>query len=201
MKIIQTAFLIISLGLCGIQLAHAETGIIHDGEFEFLRQQYGEQWDMEDTEIDQMLADLRERNGGKRPNILYILIDDVSFGQMGNRTLNYVMGIRTPRINTFAEEGMSLMRMYTEPSCTPTRAAFLTGRHPVRVGIKEVKVALVGEGLGADEVTIAEVLSEAGYRTAHIGKWHQGDIERPTRTIRVSTSPPSRYTSKSSSPL
>ena len=57
----------------------------------------------------------------KRPNILYILIDDVSFGQMGNRKLNYVMGIRTPKINKLAEEGMSLMRMYTEPSCTPTR--------------------------------------------------------------------------------
>jgi arylsulfatase len=67
--------------------------------------------------------------------------------------------------------------MYTEPSCTPTRTASLTGRHPVRTGLKEVKVALVGEGLAKDEVTIAEVLSEAGYNTAHIGKWHQGDIE------------------------
>lgn len=67
--------------------------------------------------------------------------------------------------------------MYTEPSCTPTRAALLTGRHPVRVGIKEVKVALVGEGLAKDEVTIAEVLSEGGDNTSHVGKWHQGDIE------------------------
>ncbi len=178
MKLSRIAFLFITLGLCGIQMAYAENSIIHDGEFEFLRQQHGERWDAEDKEIDQELADIRERNGGERPNILYILIDDVSFGQMGNRTLNYVMGIRTPRINTFAGEGMSLMRMYTEPSCTPTRAAMLTGRHPVRVGIKEVKVALVGEGLGADEVTIAEVLSEAGYRTSHVGKWHQGDIEQ-----------------------
>ena len=125
-----------------------------------------------------MLAELRAKNGGKPPNILYVLIDDVSFGQMGNPAMNYVMGIRTPSINKFATEGMSLMRMYTEPSCTPTRASLLTGRLPVRTGIKEVKVALVGEGLGADEVTIAEVLKKAGYNTSHVGKWHQGDIEQ-----------------------
>ena len=199
-KSIFTLFAFI-LCLAGIQMALAEDRIIHDGEFEFLRQQHGEKWDAEDKEIDQMLADIREKNGGKRPNILYILIDDVSFGQMGNRKLNYVMGIRTPKINKLAEEGMSLMRMYTEPSCTPTRAAMLTGRHPVRVGIKEVKVALVGEGLGADEVTIAEVLSEAGYQTAHIGKWHQGDIEQAYPHNQGSIMPLSRCTSRCNFPL
>ena len=136
----------------------AAEDIVHDGEYYFLKAQYGEKWAKEDREIDTKLAEIRKKNNGKRPNILYVLIDDVSFGQMGNRTMNYVTGISTPRINKLAEEGVSLMRMYTEPSCTPTRAAFLTGRHPVRVGIKEVKVALVGEGLAKDEVTIAEVL-------------------------------------------
>ena len=169
--------IIASLLAC-ISVAQAGDRIIHDGEFEFLRQQHGERWDAEDKEIDKMLEAIRAKQGGKRPNILYILIDDVSFGQMGNRTLNYVTGISTPSINEFAEEGLSLMRMYTEPSCTPTRAAMLTGRHPVRTGLKEVKVALVGEGLPATEVTIAEVLSAAGYRTSHVGKWHQGDIEQ-----------------------
>ena len=109
-----------------------------------------------------MLAEIKRQKGGKRPNILYILIDDVSFGQMGQRAMNYVTGFDTPNINQLASESLSLMRMYTEPSCTPTRAAFLTGRHPVRIGIKEVKVALVGEGLQESEVTIAEVLSRAG---------------------------------------
>ena len=151
--------------------------IVHDGEYYFVKAQHGSEWAEEDVRIDAKLAEIREKNGGKRPNIFYILIDDVSFGQMGNRAMNYVTGISTPRINEFAEQGLSLMRMYTEPSCTPTRAAMLTGRHPVRVGIKEVKVALVGEGLAAEEVTIAEVLSKAGYNTSHVGKWHQGDIE------------------------
>jgi arylsulfatase A-like enzyme len=69
--------------------------------------------------------------------------------------------------------------MYTETSCTPTRAAFLTGRLPVRSHMLEDKIVPPeGSGLHADEVTIAEILSEAGYNTAHVGKWHQGDIEQ-----------------------
>ncbi len=174
MKTTLTTLLTLAVG---ISLSHAADPIIHDGEFNFVKAQYADQWAAEDKEIEAKLADIREANGGKRPNILYILIDDVSFGQMGSKKMNYVMGIETPNLNQLSKESLNLMRMYTEPSCTPTRAAFLTGRHPVRSGIKEVKVALVGEGLPANEVTIAEVLKAAGYNTAHIGKWHQGDIE------------------------
>ena len=151
--------------------------IIHDGEYRYLEAQFAEKWDAQDVEVDARLQEVRDANGGQPPNFLYILVDDVSFGQMGSRKLNYVTGIDTPNINDFAAEGMSLMRMYTEPACTPTRTAMLTGRHPVRTGIEEVKVALVGEGLAAAEVTLAEILKEVGYNTAHVGKWHQGDIE------------------------
>lgn len=158
--------------------ANAQDPIIRDGEYEFLQAQFGDQWEEQDVKVDQRLADIRAANGNKPPNILYILIDDVSFGQMGTRTLNYVTGIDTPSINRLADESLSLMRMYTEPSCTPTRTALLTGRHPVRAGVEEVKVALVGEGLASGEVTIAEILKETGYNTAHVGKWHQGDIEQ-----------------------
>ncbi|MDJ0992660.1 MAG: sulfatase-like hydrolase/transferase [Dinoroseobacter sp.] len=152
--------------------------IIYDGEFEFLRAQFGDAWASQDVEIDARLEELRSANAGKPPNILFVLIDDVSFGLMGNRAMNYVAGFDTPNINDFAEESLALMRMYTEPSCTPTRTALLTGRHPVRAGQEEVKVALVGEGLAAEEVTLAEVLKQSGYNTAHVGKWHQGDIEQ-----------------------
>ncbi len=172
--LIHTAAMVLTAGTSFAQ----DAPIIRDGEFEYLRAQFGEQWDAQDTEIEAKLAEIRDANGGKPPNILYILIDDVSFGQMGNRTMNYVTGFDTPNINDFATQGMSLMRMYTEPSCTPTRTAMLTGRHPVRAGVEEVKVALVGEGLSAEEITIAEILKEEGYNTAHVGKWHQGDIEQ-----------------------
>jgi len=155
-----------------------QNGIIHDGEFEYLRSQHAEKWDSQDKIIDKKLAEIKKNNGGKRPNILYILIDDVGFGELGSTEMNYVRGIKTPNINKFADESLSLMNMYTEPSCTPTRTSFITGRLPIRSGMGEVKVALTGEGLPSTEKTIAEVLSDAGYNTSHIGKWHMGDIEQ-----------------------
>ena len=168
--------------LIGLAVSHqayaADTEIIHDAQFNILERQHGEKWKEQDKVIEAKLADIRKKNGDKRPNIVYILVDDLSFGQMGNRKMNHVMGVDTKNINYFANQGLSLERMYTEPSCTPTRAAMMTGRHPIRSGSSEVKVTLVGEGLSKEEVTIAEVLSEAGYNTAHIGKWHQGDIEQ-----------------------
>ena len=75
------------------------------------------------------------------------------------------------------KKGITFTRMYSEPSCTPTRAAFLTGRHPVRHGMAQVGMPHEMAGLRKDEVTIAEVLSQAGYATAHYGKGHLGDIE------------------------
>ncbi len=137
----KKALLLLAVILVSYYTSVLGENIIHDGEYEFLKKQHGDEWAKEDVLIDKKLAEIRKKNGGKAPNILYILIDDISFGQMGNRAMNYVTGIKTPEINKLAQEGVSLMRMYTEPSCTPTRAAFLSGQHPVRLGIKETKVA------------------------------------------------------------
>ena len=175
LKVRMIAALIVATAPCA---TIAEDGqIVHDAEYRILERQHGDRWAAEDAKIDTKLAEIRERNGGKPPNILYILLDDVGFGEVGTPDLDVIRGYSTPNIASFAEEGMFMARMYTEPSCTPTRVAMMTGRHPVRTGFDEAKAVPEGEGLAASEVTLAEVLSEAGYATAHIGKWHLGDIE------------------------
>jgi len=151
--------------------------LVHDAEYYILEAQNGDKWSDQDRKIDQELARFRERNGGKPPNVLYILIDDIGFGDLGSETLNSIRGYKTPAINEIADEGVRLSRMYTEPSCTPTRVAFMTGRQPYRNGMGNTSVDISGFGLGAEEITLAEILSEIGYNTVHIGKWHMGDIQ------------------------
>ena len=135
-----------------------------------------------DKDLDKRLAEFRKKNGGKSPNIFYILVDDIGFGDLGDKTLNAIRGYKTPNINQFARDGMRLARMYTEPSCTPTRVAFTTGRHPFRNGMGNTAVDISGFGLAEEEVTVAEILTKSGYNTVHIGKWHMGgssDARRP----------------------
>ena len=150
--------------------------IIHDAEYYVLDAQNGERWAAEDKGLDAKLAALREKHGTP-PNIVYILWDDMSFGSVGFPALQKNYGYTTPNINKMATEGINFTRMYSEPSCTPTRVAFMTGRHPVRSGMGVVGMPHEMAGLRAEEVTIAEVLSEAGYATAFFGKGHLGDIE------------------------
>ena len=161
----------------------AATPLVHDAEYYILEKQNGERWTVEDKDLDERLAEFRKKNGGKPPNIFYILIDDIGFGDLGNAALNSIRGYKTPSINEFAREGMRLSRMYTEPSCTPTRVAFMTGRHPFRNGMGNTAVDISGFGLADEEVTVAEVLSAKGYNTVHIGKWHMGDIREAWPTM------------------
>jgi arylsulfatase len=151
--------------------------IQHDAEYYILEAQNREQWAKDDKAVDEKLAAFRQRNGGKPPNIVYILIDEIGFGDLGIPELNAIRGYKTPSINKLARESMRFARMYTEPSCTPTRVAFMTGRQPHRNGMGDTAVDIAGFGLADKEVTLAEVLSEVGYNTVHIGKWHMGDIK------------------------
>jgi len=150
--------------------------IIHDAEQQILQEQFGDRWAAQDMEIDRALDALYKKHG-KRPNIVHIMWDDNSFGEVGIPVMNKIRGFDTPRLNKMGEDGIIFTRMYTEPSCTPTRAAALTGRLAVRSGMYTVAFPPEGAGLPAEEVTIAEILSKAGYSTAFVAKAHQGDIE------------------------
>ena len=158
------------------EAVQAAPDYIHDAEYYILEAQNGERWAAEDKKLDAKLAELKQKQGSP-PNIVYILWDDMTFGAVGFPALQKNFGFQTPNINQMAVDGINFTRMYTEPSCTPTRVAFLTGRHPVRCGMGEVGMPHEMAGLPGSEVTIAEVLSKAGYATAHFGKGHLGDIE------------------------
>ena len=116
--------------------------IQHDAEYAILEAQNGEAWADDDKAIDKKLTEIRKKNGGKPPNIVYILLDDVGFGEIGMDELSVIRGYKTPKISAFAKEGLSLQRAYSEPSCTPTRVAMMTGRYPVRTGLTEAKTNL-----------------------------------------------------------
>ena len=171
------AALLISL-LVVNQSAHAQTDkpkIIHDAEYYILDAQHGEKWAVEDKELDAKLAELRKKFGTP-PNIIHILFDDTAVGEIGVPFIQKQRGWETPNINRLAAEGINFTRMYSEPSCTQTRSAFITGRLPIRSGMTKVGFPYEYGGLPPSEVTLADVLSKAGYATAFYGKAHIGDI-------------------------
>lgn len=106
------------------------------------------------------------------PNIVFIFTDDLGYGDIG------VFGatdIETPNIDRVAELGVLFPEFYSaSPVCTPSRAALLTGRYPIRMGIHHVFMESSYRGMPQSEITIAEMLKEAGYATAIVGKWHLG---------------------------
>jgi arylsulfatase A-like enzyme len=107
---------------------------------------------------------------GRRPNVVLIMTDDQGYGDFGFHG-NPV--IKTPHLDRLAEESVELTRFHVSPVCSPTRSSLLTGRYNYRTGV--VDTYLGRSMMAPDEVTLAETLREAGYRTAIFGKWHLGD--------------------------
>jgi arylsulfatase A-like enzyme len=113
------------------------------------------------------------RGATTRPNIVFILCDNVGWGDFSC----YGGSIPTPRIDKLANEGVRFNNYTVESQCTPTRSAILTGRQSVRCGTFTVIPGQGKTGLTPWEYTIAELLSDAGYTTSSWGKWHLGETE------------------------
>ena len=108
----------------------------------------------------------------EQPNFVVIFADDLGYGDLGAYGSET---IRTPNLDRMAAEGMRFTDFYaTAPFCSPSRASLLTGRYPVRAGVPYVLFPTELTGLPPAEITIAEILSDEGYATAAIGKWHLG---------------------------
>ena len=110
-----------------------------------------------------------------KPNILFILADNTGYGDLGAYGGGELRGAPTPRIDQFAAEGLRLTQFLVEPACTPSRAALMTARYSIRSGLSLVAVEGTTFSLPAKEITMAEMLHDAGYATALFGKWHLGD--------------------------
>jgi arylsulfatase A-like enzyme len=114
---------------------------------------------------------------GKKPNIILIVSDDTGYGDLGPYGGGEGRGMPTPNIDRMANEGMQFYSFYAQPSCTPGRAAMLTGRIPNRSGMTTVAFQGQGGGLPAAEWTLGSVLKTAGYQTFFTGKWHLGEAD------------------------
>lgn len=119
--------------------------------------------------------------GAAHPNILFILADDLGSYDVGWRGSE----IKTPHLDRLAFGGARLEQFYVQPVCSPTRAALLTGRYPMRHGLQVGVVRPWAQyGLPLEERTLAQALRDAGYATAIFGKWHLGHFKQeylPTR--------------------
>lgn len=115
----------------------------------------------------------------RRPNVVLVLADNLGWGELGCYGGGALRGAPTPRIDRLAAEGMQFLNFNVESDCVPTRSALMTGRHPIRTGALQSVPAGLPQGIVPWEVTLAQLMSAAGYATAMFGKWHLGD--RPGR--------------------
>lgn len=110
-----------------------------------------------------------------RPNVILMMGDDHGWEETG---YNGHPHVKTPVLDEIAAKGLRLDRFYAaHPNCSPTRASFLTGRHPNRMG-----TFAPGWSLRPEEITIAQLLRKAGYRCGHFGKWHVGTVKAGSPT-------------------
>ena len=118
------------------------------------------------------------------PNILFVLMDNLGYGEVGCYGGGLLRGAPTHNIDSLAREGTKLLNFNVEPQCTLSRSCVMRGRHSIRSGTHSVPLTGGPYGLVQWEETIAKVLSKKGYVTGLFGKWHLGNVQGrfpPTR--------------------
>jgi arylsulfatase A-like enzyme len=121
-----------------------------------------------------MKQDAKPAAAEQKPNIVFILTDNLGYGELGVYGGGALRGAPTPRLDELAGEGLRLTNMNMEAQCTPSRSSILTGRFSMRSGTYAVPLGGVPEGLTQWEITMAQALSNEGYATGMWGKWHLG---------------------------
>ncbi|HEY1270410.1 MAG TPA: sulfatase-like hydrolase/transferase, partial [Terriglobales bacterium] len=109
-----------------------------------------------------------------KPNVVFILADNVGYGDLGPYGGGSLRGAPTPRIDQLAREGLRLTQFLVEPACTPSRAALMTGRYSIREGLSLILIPDGPNTLSARSFTMGELFKSTGYATAIFGKWHLG---------------------------
>lgn len=112
-----------------------------------------------------------------KPNIVFILTDNLGYGEVGCYGGGITRGAATPRIDSLAKDGTKLLNANMETQCTPSRSSLMTGRWAIRSGTHSVPFGGVADGLTKWEITIGKALSDAGYMTSYFGKWHLGSFD------------------------
>lgn len=114
-------------------------------------------------------------NDAPRPNVILIMADDLGYA---DTRFNGNGVVHTPHLDALARRGMIFERFYAAaPVCSPTRGSCLTGRHPLRYGVNSANSGHMPD----EEITLAEVLRDAGYATGHFGKWHLGTLSKTVK--------------------
>ena len=124
----------------------------------------------------------------KKPNVVFILADNVGYGDLGVYGGGELRGAPTPRLDQLASEGLRLTQFLVEPACTPSRAALMTGQYSIRNSLSLIAVEGSPNTLSAGAFTMGEMFKGVGYATAIFGKWHLGSDPRACRPRTASTS-------------